>query len=194
MPPFAYALTAYPLPRRSVPEDCGGHEAFPAADHDHAQCRSTAFRQAEAQCQRQGARLTDVRRKVLEILWDDHRPISAYDILHRLNAQAMAENPLARPSAPPVVYRALEFLIAQGLAHKLASLNAFVGSAHPGRQSGVQFFICRSCQTVAEVRSPGIGTEITAAAAELGFEVQAPVVEVEGLCPLCRRPPCEGVA
>lgn len=194
MAPLSYTLSSSPLPYWSHALESGTPGAFPTADHDHTQCRRNALRQAEDQCQQHGARLTDVRRKVLDILWDDHRPISAYDILHRLNALALAENPTARPAAPPVVYRALDFLIGHGLAHKLASLNAFIGSAHPGRRSGVQFFICRACQTVAEVRSPGIGTEITAAAAELGFEVQAPVVEVEGLCPRCRRLPHEEVA
>lgn len=168
--------------------------AFPAADHDHNQCRHNALSKAEEQCHKHGARLTDIRRKVLEILWDDHRPISAYDILHRLNAQAQAENPTAKPAAPPVVYRALDFLMAQGLAHKLASLNAFVGSAHPDRPQGAQFFICRVCHAVAEVRSLRIHDEITAAAESLGFEVQAPVVEVEGLCPACRAQMATGAA
>lgn len=181
------ALFPVPHPFRSPSADTGGASpAFLPVGHDHAQCRRDALNKAEEQCRQHGARLTDIRRKVLDILWDDHRPISAYDILHRLNAQSAIDSPHSKPAAPPVVYRALDFLITHGLAHKLTSLNAFIGSAHPGRQHGAQFFICRSCHTVAEVRSARIGQEISAAAAMLGFEVQAPVVEVEGLCPACR--------
>lgn len=153
---------------------------FPSDGHDHAVCRTAALRRAEALCAGRGARFTDLRRRVLELLWEDHRPIAAYDVLHRLNADG-------RKAAPPAVYRALEFLIAQGLAHRLNSLNAFIGCAAPERAHGAQFFICRACGSVAEVRDPEIAAGITRAAETLGFTVQAPVVEVEGLCPHCRE-------
>jgi Fur family zinc uptake transcriptional regulator len=161
--------------------------AFPTADHDHSQCRRHALDQAEAQCAAQGIRLTDARRRVLAVLWEDHCPISAYEILDRLNADLRARDAQARLLAPPAVYRALEFLMAHGMAHKLNSLNAYIGCAHPGRQHGAQFFICRSCRTVAEVRSEAISGEISSAAQSLGFQAQAPLVEVEGLCARCQQ-------
>ena len=156
----------------------GDDVPFPRPHHDHDHCRHDALRRAEDVCARQGARLTQARREVLDLLWADHRPVSAYDLLHRLNADG-------RKAAPPVVYRALDFLIEHGLAHRLNSLNAFIGCAHIGGEHGAQFFICRECGQVAETRSPDIDSAIRAAGADLGFRVQAPVVEVEGICPAC---------
>jgi len=153
---------------------------FPDPAHDHAACRAGALDRAEALCARRKVRLTDLRRSVLAVLWEDHRPISAYDILHRLNADG-------GKVAPPAVYRALDFLIGQGLAHRIDSLNAFVGCPTPERAHGAQFFICRQCQTVAEVRDTAIAGGISAAADRLGFTVSAPVVEVTGLCPACQE-------
>lgn len=164
--------------------------AFPDDDHDHDACRAGALRRAERLCAERGARLTILRRQVLDILWaEDHRPLSAYDVLARLNAGPRA-GAAHRPAAPPTVYRALDFLVCEGLAHRLPSLNAYIGCPRPETAHGAQFFICRSCRTVAEVRDPALGQAIARAGAGIGFAVDAPVVEVEGLCPRCM----EGVA
>lgn len=160
--------------------------SFSASDHDHSLCQTEALDIAEQECVRHGVRLTEGRRKVLQVLWSDHQPISAYEILARLNATARQADPQARPLAPPVVYRALEFLIKNGLAHKLNSLNAYVGCAHPGRRHGAQFFICRCCGGVVELRDDVIGQDIERVAKRLGFTVQVPVVEVEGVCASCQ--------
>lgn len=160
-------------------------EAFPAETHDHDACRAEALRRAEDLCAARGERLTPLRRQVLEILWHDHTPLSAYDVLGRLNAGPRADDAL-RPAAPPTVYRALEFLVGQGLAHRLASLNAYIGCPHPEKPHGAQFFICRRCHAVAEVEDGTLGRDIERVGAGLGFVVDAPVVEVEGLCPHCR--------
>jgi Fur family zinc uptake transcriptional regulator len=121
---------------------------------------------------------------VLDILWQDHRPLSAYHILDRLNSGAHGDR--GRPAAPPTVYRALDFLVAEGLAHRLASLNAYVGCPRPEAAHGAQFFICRVCGAVAEVRDEAVSRDIAGAGAALGFTVVAPVVEVQGVCPNCR--------
>lgn len=161
--------------------------AFPAADHDHSHCRSRALTDAEALCKGKGVRLTEARRRVLALLWADHCPVSAYEILGRLNEELRAADPHAKVLAPPAVYRALDFLISHGLAHKLTSLNAYVGCSHPGRDHGAQFFICQSCRAVAEVRVDAISAEIDQAARGLGFQARARWVEVEGLCAPCQQ-------
>ncbi|RMD92342.1 MAG: transcriptional repressor, partial [Alphaproteobacteria bacterium] len=89
------------------------------APHDHRACAAAALARAEARCRESGLRLTPLRRRVLEILLESHRPLGAYDILARLRADG-------RPAQPPVAYRALDFLVAHGLAHRLHSLNAFL--------------------------------------------------------------------
>lgn len=162
--------------------------AFPEHSHDHGQCRVEAVRRAETLCTQRGARFTEARRRVLMLLWEDHRPISAYDILHRLNATA---GPDSRQLAPQAVYRALEFLIEQGLAHRIESLNAFVGCSCPERPHGAQFFLCHACGTVAEVGDDSITRGIAQAASLIGFSVGAPVIEVSGLCPHCRPAPSD---
>lgn len=163
-------------------------DAFPSETHDHDACRDAALRRAEALCADRGERLTPLRRQVLDILWRDHRPLSAYDVLALLNAGPRAEA-AQKPAAPPTVYRALDFLVAQGLAHRITSLNAYVGCPDPETPHGAQFFICRSCQAVAEVGDPTLSRDIERIGAGLGFLVDAPVVEVEGLCPHCRPDP-----
>lgn len=151
---------------------------FPASRHDHARCMREAFARAERVCRDRGSRLTDLRRAVLQIVWESHSPIGAYDILDRLRAGG-------RKAAPVTVYRALDFLMANRLVHRLASRNAYLGCDHPEETHGAQFFICRACGVAGEVHDIAITAAIAQSAAESGFRVEAPVVEISGLCPSC---------
>jgi Fur family zinc uptake transcriptional regulator len=92
---------------------------FHAPDHDHARCEADAIAEAEAVCTTRGVRLTPQRRQVLALLASGHRPLGAYEIMDRLAEQG------PRP-APISVYRALDFLMENGLVHRLASRNAFL--------------------------------------------------------------------
>ena len=159
--------------------DDGSAPSFPAPDHDHRHCVAGALDEAEAICARQGARLTKLRRQVLEIVWSGHAPIGAYDILDRLAARG-------RRAAPIAIYRALGFLMEQGLVHRLASQNAYVGCGSPGAPHVGQFLICSDCGTVAELSDRRIDRAIASGAARTGFAVEAPMVEIQGLCPDCR--------
>jgi Fur family zinc uptake transcriptional regulator len=123
-------------------------------------------------------RLTDRRRRVLEILCGAGRPIGAYEIM-----DAMREG--ARGVAPPTVYRALDFLMEQGLIHKLESLHAFVGCAHPGHPHSSQFLICAACGIVTELDDAGVTGSLVSVALESGFEARRRVVEVIGTCAGC---------
>ncbi|MNZ84058.1 Zinc uptake regulation protein [compost metagenome] len=149
--------------------------------HDHSHCVAEALAAADALCARSGARLTALRRRVLELVWASHRPLGAYDILGVLSAED------GRRAAPPTVYRALDFLLEHGLIHRLASLNAFIGCNHPGQVHQGHFLICRQCGTAIEVEQPAIGAAIIAAASEVGFVVEGQMVEVVGLCAQCRE-------
>ncbi len=152
---------------------------FPTPAHDHARCVAEALDAAEAVCRACNARLTRLRRRVLEIVLAGHAPVGAYDILDRLQAED------GRRAAPVTVYRALDFLIAQRLVHRLASLNAFIGCVRPAGRHGAQFLICGECRTVAELSDPAIERAIARGAGGAGFAVDAPLVEVEGTCPNC---------
>lgn len=149
--------------------------------HDHSHCVADALAAAETLCARSGTRLTTLRRRVLELVWRSHQPLGAYDILGVLSAED------GRRAAPPTVYRALDFLLENGLVHRIASLNAFIGCSHPGQIHQGHFLLCRECGTAIEVQQPAIGTAIAAAAAEVGFAVEGQMVEVVGLCARCRE-------
>ncbi len=151
---------------------------FADPDHDHTHCVTGAIASAETICRMRGARLTGQRRRVLEIVWKSHVPVGAYEILAALS-------PDERPVAPPTVYRALEFLRAHGLVHKIESLKAYVGCRHPGRDHVGQFLICEECGDAAEIQDSSIERAIEDRAAAAGFRVSETTLEVRGLCPAC---------
>ncbi|MBP8202464.1 MAG: transcriptional repressor [Pseudomonas sp.] len=150
--------------------------------HDHSHCVSHALAEAESICTRQGLRLTVLRKRVLELVWQSHKPLGAYDILGVLSEAD------GRRAAPPTVYRALDFLLENGLVHRIASLNAFVGCSHPEHAHQGQFLICRGCNAAIELEQATISNAIVNAAAEVGFAVESQMVEVVGLCAGCREP------
>jgi Fur family zinc uptake transcriptional regulator len=150
------------------------------AGHDHDHCLSDALGEAETLCAERGARLTTIRRRVLEIIWQSHAPIGAYDILDALRKER-------RSAQPPTVYRALDFLLAQGLAHRITSLNAYIGCTTPGRSHGAQMLICERCGTVAELDDTRIGDTVTSAARAVGFRITGQALEVVGVCRDCAQ-------
>lgn len=148
------------------------------APHDHASCVGDALASAEARSAAEGLRLTPVRRKVLEILLQEHKALGAYAILDRLRDAGFG-------SQPPVAYRALDFLSEHGFVHKIERLNAFVACMHPGTSHTPAFMICRKCDAVAEAQSTPSEGALGAAAKAAGFQIERTVVEAEGVCPAC---------
>lgn len=147
--------------------------------HDHAACISDALSAAESHCSNTGARLTPIRRRVLELIWQSHKPAGAYDLLAQLGGDG-------QKVAPPTVYRALDFLVEQGLVHRVESLNAFIGCTAPGHAVQQEIFICRQCGTAIEINDPELGTRIQQDARALGFQVERQTIEVVGVCRDCR--------
>ncbi len=150
------------------------------AGHDHRHCLKDALDRAAALCRRRGVRLTPLRRRVLELVWGGHRPLGAYDILDALKAERDG-------AAPPTVYRALDFLRAHGLVHRIESRNSFVGCPDPDTPHGGQFLICRTCGRAAELNDTRIDSAVRASAERAGFAVSRRTIEIEGECPNCRR-------
>ncbi|MCB1876580.1 MAG: transcriptional repressor [Chromatiales bacterium] len=151
---------------------------FPQPDHDHSRCVHRAIDAAERACARRGSRLTSLRRRVLELVWDRHEPVKAYELMDELRDEREGV-------APPTVYRSLEFLLDQGLIHRIESMNAYVGCANPDAPHVGQFLICEVCGGVAEMSDPSVSASIHGAAERLGFRVTVPVIEIRGLCPAC---------
>ena len=133
---------------------------------------------AESLCEQRGVRLTSQRKAVLEFLLESEKPLSAYDLLDQM--REVLKNP-----APPTVYRALDFLLEQGLAHKLESISAYVGCVHPDHPHASQFLICADCGEVAEMEDKMIAKSLENAGKAIGFNTIHPVVELMGTCAYC---------
>ena len=161
-------------------EILSAHDPFACNAHDHRHCKHEALAAAEAACARGGVRLTAVRKRVLELVWDSHKPVGAYTLLEQLAGDGH------RP-APPTVYRALEFLLEQGLVHRIDSLNAFVGCTHPGERHRSLFLICRQCQRAQELAAEPIEQVIAGEARAHGFALEKLTLEAVGLCHTCRK-------
>lgn len=154
---------------------------FTGADHDHRHCVVTALHAAVALCERQGVRLTALRRRVLELVWRGHQPRGAYDILEELHREG-------RRAAPPTVYRALKFLRMHGLIHRIESLNAYIGCVAPDEPHSGHFMICNHCGGAAEVNDQAIGDVLRRSASHSGFIIEQQTIELLGVCPACQTP------
>jgi Fur family zinc uptake transcriptional regulator len=146
--------------------------------HDHERCSDTALKTAEDYCKKHNLQLTPTRRKVLELLLEAHRAIGAYSLLDLLKEAGFR-------SQPTVAYRALDFLVEHGFAHKIQRLNAFLACTHPGTAHSPAFMICRRCETVAETNLEVPGFNLTIDERSLGFKIEQTVIEAQGLCHSC---------
>ncbi|MBS0192932.1 MAG: transcriptional repressor [Proteobacteria bacterium] len=135
-------------------------------------------REVARACDERGLRLTPLRADVLRLVADAGRPVKAYDLLSQISESKAA-------SAPPTIYRALDFLLDNGFIHKLESINAFVACHHPNVRHTVPFLICDGCQSAIEMEDEKIGRQLDEKARALGFTPQAQTLEVHGMCAAC---------
>lgn len=149
--------------------------------HNHHHCISDALASARQLCQERGVRLTSLREQVLELVWQSHKPLGAYTIMGML-AEAST-----RRVAPPTVYRALDFLLEEGLIHRINSLNAFIGCPSPKHKHQSHFLICQGCNIAVELDSSSLNDTILATAKAAGFTLANHSVELNGLCPTCQK-------
>jgi Fur family zinc uptake transcriptional regulator len=139
--------------------------------------------QAGRQCAGRGAQLTPLRRQVLRLVLEAEQPVGAYALLDRLKGER-------GPAAPPTVYRALDFLLEQGLVHRLERLNAFLPCVgEHGHAHAHQFLICTGCGVTNEISDAATAHALTDAATRRDFAPARMTVEVEGLCGRCRKEP-----
>ena len=148
--------------------------------HDHDACISDALARAHAVCQARGVRLTPLRRTVLELVWQNHKPLGAYALM------SMLEREDTRKVAPPTVYRALEFLLENGLIHRVHRLNAYIGCPDPEEPHAGNLLICRDCGVAQEVESAALDEDLRRLANARGFRAENHTLEVVGLCSQCR--------
>lgn len=153
---------------------------FHAPDHDHSHCTADALHHAEQVCKRREQKFTPIRRQVLQALLSSHRPLGAYEVIDELAK--------SRPRPAPItVYRALDFLMENGLVHRIESRNAFLACAHDHDETSmVAFLICDRCGSVGEIPAVPVAQSLNAAARDTGFAPKMSVVEITGTCSHCQ--------
>jgi len=147
------------------------------ADMDPADMESV-LEQAAALCAGRGAQLTDLRRQVLALVLRSEQPLGAYALLDQLKT-------MRGGAAPPTIYRALDFLLEQGLIHRIERLNAFTGCVSAGHDHTHQFLICKTCGHAQELHDHAVEAALGQAALGAGFTPSRMTVEIEGLCRGC---------
>jgi Fur family zinc uptake transcriptional regulator len=162
-----------------MPKSTSKRAIFPAPGHDHDRCSTDALVHAEAICAQRGTRLTPIRRNVLQALLASHQPLGAYDLIERLGRRG------GKP-APITIYRALEFLRDNGLAHRIESKNAFIACAHNHGDDPAVFLICEKCGAVGEAAGAAVASTIRNASRAAGFTPKTPVIEITGVCGHCK--------
>ncbi len=129
---------------------------------------------ADRLCAKTGARLTPLRRRVLELVARANAPVKAYDLLSQIDRTNTS-------AKPPTVYRALDFLIDAGLVHRVEALNAFVACPQAGHGHAAMLYVCENCANVTEVQGARPGQDHKPD----GFTVKRSVIEHYGLCANC---------
>ena len=135
---------------------------------------------AESLCSQRGRRLTPIRRKVLEILLERQRSVKAYELLDEIRK-------VQPGAAPPTVYRALDFLIAEGLIHRLDAVNAWAACMDAAGERHDILVICTDCGAVAEFSDPTLHRQLAKKVASAGLVLDHHETELRALCSPCYK-------
>lgn len=138
-----------------------------------------ALAKAEAYCRERGEKLTPIRRKVLELLLTSGRATKAYSLLDEMRQ-------IHPGSAPPTVYRALDFLLSAGLVHRIESINAFAVCHDLTQcQHGI-LVVCQQCGNVTELHEPQLRQALVTQIEAAGYRLSGDGIELKGLCAQCQ--------
>ncbi len=148
--------------------------------HRHNLCIKSALERAEQVCTKRSIRLTPTRRRVLELIWQSHKPVKAYELLANLSTEGHMEK-------PPTVYRALDFLLENRLIHKIESNNAFIGCEIDHNELDSKFFVCDECDEVKEVYEPKLEKTLLETSQKQGFIPNQTSIEIHGTCARCAK-------
>ncbi len=140
---------------------------------------------ASATCQQSGSRLTPKRQQILSELLRAKKPVSAY------NLADMYKERFGESMPPMSVYRILDFLVQEGLAHKLSSTNQYLACSHitcDHDHEVPQFLICDSCNSVSEIAiRKNIIKALEDSVDDAGFLLASPQLELHGQCKKCQK-------
>jgi Fur family zinc uptake transcriptional regulator len=132
---------------------------------------------ADKFCRDHGARLTLNRRKVLAILVKENRAMGAYEILKRLQ-------PLGSQWQSITIYRALDFLLRQGLIVRLASSGTFVAIDPRHSQSDI-YLTCEHCGKSIRKNNFLVKKLVEQNAGDSSFRIRLEGIELLGTCAKC---------
>ncbi|MFC0396910.1 Fur family transcriptional regulator [Paraburkholderia rhizosphaerae] len=149
------------------------------AGHHHPASSEAALALADEYCRERGEKLTPLRRKVLELLLTSGRATKAYSLLDEMRQ-------IHPGSAPPTVYRALDFLLAAGLVHRIESINAFTVCHDLTQCQHGMLVVCQQCGSVAELHQPKLREALMAQVAHAGYRLAGEEIELKGLCADCQ--------
>ena len=128
---------------------------------------------------RSGEQWTAMRASVFDALAAFENPASAYDI-----ADAVSKSQGRRVAANSV-YRILDLFVANNVASRVESANAFIANVHPDCPHDCIFLVCDRCGGATHVDDDRITGDVRSAALAAGFTPVRPVIEVRGLCANC---------
>lgn len=127
----------------------------------------------------QGEQWTSMREAVFTELAQHERPASAYDIADNLSRLR------GKRVAPNSIYRILDLFVANNLALRVESANAYLANTHPGCEHDCIFLVCDECGEADHVDDEGVSKAVRALAAAREFKAERPVLEIRGLCKMC---------
>ncbi|WP_042336963.1 Fur family transcriptional regulator [Paraburkholderia ferrariae] len=173
---------------KPAPHDHGHHHEHSGDDHAHAHggaggvqpaSLEAALAMAEVYCRERGEKLTPIRRKVLELLLASGRATKAYSLLDEMRQ-------IHPGSAPPTVYRALDFLLSAGLIHRIESINAFAVCHDLTQcQHGI-LVVCQQCGNVTELHEPKLRQALVSQIEAAGYRLEGDGIELKGICAQCQ--------
>lgn len=130
-------------------------------------------------CNSLNLKLTSLRKEVLYILWQEEKPLKAYEILDRL----LKTNP---NSKPPSIYRALVFFLNAGIVHKIESIQSYTLCCVPEKQLVSEvLMVCDLCHYVTEIHDDGLQTLVYQLSEQNGFKLRQDIIELKGICQKC---------
>ena len=120
-----------------------------------------------------------MRESVFAELAKHDRPTSAYDIADNLSRSR------GKRVAPNSVYRILDLFVANNLALRVESANAYLANTHPGCEHDCIFLVCDECGEATHIDDDEVSRTVRGIAQQHGFKPERPVIEIRGLCKAC---------
>ena len=150
------------------------------ADHTHHEHAGESLAEAaQATLTAAGEQWAEMRSDIFDVLATFEKPASAYDIADLVSQKR------GKRVAPNSVYRILDLFVANNLANRVESANAYLANSHPGCEHDCIFLICDSCGGATHIDNDKLSGAVREAAAQVGFADVRPVIEVRGTCGKC---------